>query len=79
MTPPTSQFHLRTPSAPLIGELSAQLTEGLSYHKHLVGMAIGHPHPNSISVLLTILYPRRGGNLPPAKPILPPHSLVYNL
>ena len=31
MTPPTIPFHPRTPSAPLIGELSAQLTEGLSY------------------------------------------------
>ena len=27
---PAIQFPLRTPSAPLIGELSAQLTEGLS-------------------------------------------------
>ena len=41
MTPPPTQFHLRTPndpphpSAPLIGELSAQLTEGLSYPKNL--------------------------------------------
>ena len=40
MTPPTIPFHPRTSrdpphhSAPLIGELSAQLTEGLSYLKN---------------------------------------------